>query len=77
MKSEFATRLEISYATKDIPVSQETNQINQNIEAVLEYYTQEEQKISRSQRMLERIAGFVGQPFFLGLACCLLLFGFV
>jgi len=31
MKSEFATRLESSNATKDIPVSQETNQINKFI----------------------------------------------
>ena len=40
---------------------------NQNIEAVIEFYTREEQKISRSQRMLERISGFAGQPLFVGL----------
>lgn len=45
----------------------ERDQISQNIEAVLEFYAREEQKISRSQRILERISGFVGQPVFLGL----------
>jgi len=32
---------------------------------VLEFYAREEQKISRSQRILERISSFVGQPVFL------------
>ena len=40
---------------------------SQNIEAILEFYTREEQKISRSQRILERISGFIGQPVFLGI----------
>jgi len=48
------------------PLETERDQISQNIEAVLEFYTREEQKISRSQRILERISGFVGQPIFLG-----------
>jgi uncharacterized membrane protein len=38
----------------------------QNIETVLEFYTREEQKISRSQRILERISNFIGQPVFFG-----------
>jgi uncharacterized membrane protein len=45
----------------------ERDQISQNIEAVLEFYAREEQKISRSQRILERISSFIGQPVFLGL----------
>jgi hypothetical protein len=35
------------------------DQISQNIAAVLEFYTREEQKISRSQRILERISRFI------------------
>jgi len=42
------------------------DQTSQNIEAVLDYYTREEQKISRSQRILERISTLIGQPVFLG-----------
>lgn len=49
------------------PVESEGDQISQNIAAVLDFYTREEQKISRSQRILERVSGFVGQPVFLGI----------
>ena len=45
----------------------ERDQISQNIEAILEFYAREEQKISRSQRILERFSSFVGQPVFPGL----------
>lgn len=45
----------------------ERDQIGQNIEAVSDFYTREERKISRSQRFLERISRFAGQPLFLGL----------
>lgn len=45
----------------------ERDQVSQNIEAVLEFYAREEQKISRSQRIMERISCFIGQPVFLGL----------
>jgi len=45
---------------------EERDQLSQNIEAIVEFYTQEELKISRSQRVLERISGFIGQPVFLG-----------
>ena len=48
------------------PFGAERDQISQNIEAVLAFYAREEQKISRSQRMLERISHFIGQPVFLG-----------
>ena len=49
------------------PVEPEGDQISQNIAAVLEFYAREEQKIGHSQRILERISGFVGQPAFLGI----------
>ncbi len=45
----------------------ESNQTGQNIAAVLDFYTREEQKISRSQRCLEWISNFVGQPVFLAI----------
>src|SRR5471030_2963688 len=48
------------------PFESERDQTSQNIEAVLDFYTREEKKISRSQRILERISLFVGQPSFLG-----------
>jgi uncharacterized membrane protein len=40
-------------------------QISENIAAVLEFYTREDQKITRSQRILERISLFAGRPIFL------------
>ena len=43
----------------------ERDQLSQNIEAILEFYTREEQKISRSQRILERVSLFIGRPVFL------------
>jgi Predicted membrane protein len=52
--------------SRDTPFESERDQTSQNIEAVLEFYTREEQKISRSQRILERISRFIGQPVFLG-----------
>jgi uncharacterized membrane protein len=48
------------------PFESEGDQTSQNIEAVLEFYTREEQKISRSQRILERISHLIGQPVFFG-----------
>lgn len=53
---------------KSEPVSlqDERDHLSQNIEAIVEFYTREERKITRSQRILERISGFVGQPVFLG-----------
>jgi uncharacterized membrane protein len=45
----------------------ERGQISQNIEAVLAFYSREDQKISRSQRMVERISLFAGRPVFLAL----------
>jgi uncharacterized membrane protein len=45
----------------------ESEQINQNIEAVKKFYVREEQEISPSQRFLERISDFAGRPLFLGI----------
>jgi uncharacterized membrane protein len=45
----------------------ERDQISQNIEAVLAFYTREDQRISRSQRLVERISLFAGQPIFLAI----------
>lgn len=47
------------------PDESDRDQISQNIEAVLEFYAREEQKISRSQRIVERISSYIGQPLFL------------
>lgn len=44
----------------------EGDQITQNIEAVLGFYTREDEKISASQRALERFTFYMGQPFSLG-----------
>jgi uncharacterized membrane protein len=41
--------------------------IDENIGAVLEYYAQEEQRRSGSQRTLEGMSHFIGRPLFLGI----------
>ena len=51
---------------REASFASEPDQTSQNIEAILEFYAREEQKISRSQRILERISGSIGQPVFLG-----------
>jgi uncharacterized membrane protein len=48
-------------------VEADGDQISQNIAAVLEFYERAEQKISGSQRILERLSEFVGRPLFLGI----------
>ena len=53
--------------SRDAPVESDPDQISQNIEAVLDFYSREYQKISRSQRILERMSRFLGQPIFLGI----------
>lgn len=40
---------------------------SQNIEAVLDFYAREEEKITAPQRLLERTSHLLGQPAFLGL----------
>ncbi len=44
----------------------ERDQISRNIDAVLDFYSREDKKISRWQRILERFSLFIGQPVFLG-----------
>jgi len=44
----------------------EHHQISENIEAVLDFYAREELRVTRSQRLLERISLLLGQPAFLG-----------
>jgi uncharacterized membrane protein len=41
------------------------DQISQNIETILAFYTREEKKISRAQRVLENISRFAGRPLYL------------
>ena len=52
--------------TRDNPPESELHPLSQNIEAILAFYSREEEKISRSQRVLETVSGFVGRPLFLG-----------
>lgn len=52
--------------SSNTPIESERDQISQNIEAILDFYEREEQKISLSQRIMERISCFIGQPVFLG-----------
>lgn len=44
----------------------ERDEIDQNIKAVLAFYTREKEMISPSQRVLERVTSFIGKPAFLG-----------
>jgi uncharacterized membrane protein len=67
MKTKLAVPPESPRNLGDTPGESERDQISQNIAAVLKFYTSEEQKLSRSQRILERVSGFVGQPVFLGI----------
>src|ERR1700690_4317063 len=53
-------------APGDMSQESEQDQIRQNIEAVLNFYSREDQKISRSQRVLERISLVIGKPAYLG-----------
>jgi uncharacterized membrane protein len=66
MKPEAAVPPASPPDARDTPFDSEHDQTSQNIEAVLGFHTREEQKISRSQRILERISLLVGQPGFLG-----------
>ena len=66
MKSEAAVPSGSQPDGQPTPFESGRDQTSQNIETVLDFYTREEQKISRSQRILERISNLVGQPVFLG-----------
>jgi len=50
----------------DKPIDSERDQISQNIDAVLKFYTREEQKIGYWQRILEHVSSFIGLPIFFG-----------
>jgi len=50
----------------DLSTESEQDQISQNLGAVLNFYSREDQKISRSQRILERISLVIGKPTYLG-----------
>jgi len=50
----------------DKPIDSERDQLSQNIDAVLKFYTREEQKIGHWQRILEHVSSFIGQPIFFG-----------
>jgi uncharacterized membrane protein len=66
MKSEAAVPPVSQPDGQGTPFESGRDQTRQNIETVLDFYTREEEKISRSQRFLERISNLVGQPVFLG-----------
>jgi uncharacterized membrane protein len=67
MTSEPSITAPAPAAPEQPPFKSERAQIGQNIEAVLEFYTREDQKISRPQRIVERISLFAGRPLFLAL----------
>ena len=52
---------------KEIASDSESDQISKNIAAVMEFYASEEKKITPSQRTLEKISLFIGQPIFLAI----------
>jgi uncharacterized membrane protein len=54
-------------APRETPVAAERDQISQNIDAVQDFYSREEHKLSRSQRNLERLSNLIGQPAFVGI----------
>ena len=56
-----------SAADTSVTSSDERDQISQNIEAVLDFYSREREKMTYWQRVLERIGDWIGQPAFLGL----------
>ena len=47
------------------PVDSVPEHISQNIDNVLAFYRREEQKVSGSQRLLEKVGGFMGRPSYL------------
>ena len=54
-------------AIKEMSGDLESDQISKNIAAVMEFYANEEKKITPSQRVLEQISLFIGQPIFLAI----------
>jgi uncharacterized membrane protein len=66
MKTTSATTTNSGAPLVGTPVPTENEQISQNINAVLDFYTREDEKISYWQRALERLSCAIGQPAFLG-----------
>ena len=54
----------------ETPVDSVPEHISQNIDNILAFYRREEQKITDSQRLLERVGGFMGQPSYLASVLC-------
>lgn len=67
MKSTPSSPPPLTPDSGDVPDHTESGQIRQNIEAVLDFYKREDQKISPSQWALERVSDFIARPAFLGL----------
>lgn len=65
MSPEILVAPESSSDTPDKSSESKFDQISHNIESILAFYTREEKKISRSQRVLENMSGFLGQPLYL------------
>ena len=65
-KSDAGAKSLKAKSTGESPLDADHDPHNRNIEAVLEFYAREEEKISRPQWVLERIGDFMGQPMFLG-----------
>ena len=65
--STSAAATDSAQAVSQAPLRPEADPTSQNIQAVLAFHQREEQKISTSQRVLERVSDFVGRPVFLEL----------
>jgi uncharacterized membrane protein len=65
MSTEMFTQPGSASSAQDKSSNSATESVSQNIEAILAFYTREEQKINRSQRIVESVGGFVGRPLFL------------
>jgi len=66
MKTKHSVPTASSAPLAGTPSPSENEQISQNINAVLDFYTREDGKIGYWQRMLEHISCVIGQPAFLG-----------
>ncbi len=66
MKSDATDSPPASAPDVDTRFESERDQISQNLKAILAFYTREGQKISATQRIVERFSEFIGRPAFLG-----------
>jgi uncharacterized membrane protein len=66
MKGKHPTPIAKDAPLAGAPLPSDNEQIIQNINAVLDFYAREDEKISYWQRVLERISCVIGQPIFLG-----------